>query len=376
MKVVWLGSGFINRPASGTAQTARKAIVNLSNNYQDVEITVLVKSEHEFRVALIDPDLSKCKILLMDSRKRKFLSSSRQFYRFCWENRNKELFDIIHFSVPRVYPLFNFFPAKKFVATFHAGGDVTVPADKFVLSRHIYNIIIKIQWKKFDAIIGDSNFAVGEISQAYKIPVDKILKVFLGADNLWGLSELNPTDKLRNIVIVGRWQKYKNVHTALMAVLNLNKKLKTPFKVILVGHSNKLGHSLVQNVVDEYKGKNIQIINYLSDQKLADLYRESAIVIHPSINEGFGLPAFEAFGEGANLIVHNTTPAAELLTQFRGVIAENLEKVEEVEKALINVLPINAASIPERRAFINSIGATWKSLAANYYSIYIKLLSV
>ena len=375
MKVAWLGSGFINRPASGTAQTARKAIVNLSNNYQDVEITVLVKSEHELKIALTDPDLSKCKILLMDSRKRRFLSSSRQFYRFCWENKKKEIFDIIHFSVPRVYPFFYFFPAKKFVATFHAGGDVTVPADKFVLSRHIYNIIIKIQWKKFDAIIGDSNFAVGEISQAYKIPVDKILKVLLGADNLWGLSELNPSNKLRNIVIVGRWQKYKNVHTALMAVLNLNKKLENPFKVILIGKTNQLGNNLVQNVVNKYKGENIQIIDYLSDQKLADAYRESTIVIHPSINEGFGLPAFEAFGEGANLIVHNTTPAAELLTRFQGVIAENLEKVEGIEKALIRALPIDTALIHERRAFIDSIGATWNSMAANYYSIYKKLQS-
>ena len=55
------------------------------------------------------------------------------------------------------------------------------------------------------------------------------------------------------------------------------------------------------------------MVEYLSDQDLTKEYRKASVVFNPSINEGFGLPAFEAFAEGARLIVHSGTPADEIL---------------------------------------------------------------
>ena len=40
-------------------------------------------------------------------------------------------------------PFFWFFPAKKIICTFHAAGDITAPRDYFVISREVYNFIIK-----------------------------------------------------------------------------------------------------------------------------------------------------------------------------------------------------------------------------------------
>ena len=89
IRVAWLGSGFIGRSASGTAQTARKAIFYLSGlRTEDIEVTVLVKSKDEYEIAKKDKDLINCRIELLDQRKRKFLSSSRQYYRYCWKNRS------------------------------------------------------------------------------------------------------------------------------------------------------------------------------------------------------------------------------------------------------------------------------------------------
>ncbi len=374
LKVAWLGSGFINRSASGTAQTAKKAVENLSRNHSDkIEITILVKSLSDARVAQKDPNLSKCKIELLDNRKRRFLASSRQYYRYCWQNRGNKVFDVLHFSVPRVYPNFYWFPAKKFVATFHAAGDITVPVDKFVFSKHVYNTIIKLQWRKFDAIIADSDFAVNEISNAYKIPYTKISKIFVGADTLWGLTNENISQKTQKIVIMGRWQKYKNVHTALMAIFNFNKCSTNPLRVTLIGKSNQLGKELVQKEVDKFHEDDIELIEYLSNSDLAKAYREAMLVIHPSINEGFGLPAFEAFGEGSTIIVHSETPAAELLTKFPGVIAENLETVHGVKQAIHKSQLNFNVSIDQRRSYITSIGATWEQMASAYVRTYLGL---
>lgn len=375
IKVAWLGSGFIGRPASGTAQTARKAIMCLNNDhYDEVEVTLIVKSQKEYEDAEADSELARCKIILLDYRKRKIFASSRQYYRFSWVNRKTKIFDVIHFSVPRVYPFFYCFPARNFVATFHAGGDVTVPADKFVLSRYIYNLIIKLQWKKFTAIIGDSEFAVKEIASAYNIPIDKISRVFLGSDNYWKFNTAVFEKVSREITVVGRWQKYKNLHTAVNAISELNQTLDYPYDVKLVGKSNQLGKNLVQESINTFTRGKLTIINYLPDTELAKLYRETSIVIHPSINEGFGLPAFEAFGEGSVIIVHRGTPASELLENFPGVIVEDLSDIQGVKRALSRVGQPIKIDVVQRRKYLRDIGATWSEMAKNYLEIYKKVL--
>ena len=103
IKVAWFGSSFIGRSASGTAQTARKSIVLLSRNFSDqVHVVLLIKNKFELEQAKSDPDLANCELMLLDNKQRKFLSSSRQYYRFAWNNRKNLLFDIVHFSVPRL----------------------------------------------------------------------------------------------------------------------------------------------------------------------------------------------------------------------------------------------------------------------------------
>jgi hypothetical protein len=97
------------------------------------------------------------------------------------------------------------------------------------------------------------------------------------------------------------------------------------------------------------------------------------LVIHPSINEGFGLPAFEAFGEGSTIIVHSETPAAELLTKFPGVIVENLETVHGMKQAVHKSQLNFSISINQRRSYIASIGATWEHMSSAYLRTYLEL---
>jgi glycosyltransferase involved in cell wall biosynthesis len=375
IKVAWFGSSFIGRSASGTAQTAKKSVVLLSKNFSHrVHITLLLKNKFELELAKSDPDLVNCELMLLDNKERKIFSSSRQYYRFAWANKKINKFDIVHFSTPRVYPFFYFFPARKFVATFHAGGDITVPQDKFVLSRYIYNLIMKLQWNKLHSIIADSNFAVSEISEAYKIPLSRITKIYLGADNFWIDNRKIIKERTSKIAVIGRWQKYKNIHTVVDGISELNSIDKAEIKVILVGKSDQLGSNLVNSSVKRFFGQ-IELFNYLPDQDLISLYREVKIVIHPSINEGFGLPAFEAFGEGSIIIIHKNTPAAELLGSFEGVIIEDLTTKEGVKSAILNANKGYKIDISKRREYLQDIGATWSNMANNYLSVYTRLIN-
>ena len=373
IKVAWFGSSFIGRSASGTAQTARKSVVLLSKNFSNqVHVILLLKNKLELEIAKSDPDLVNCELILLDDKQRNFLGSSRQYYRFAWNNRKFKQFDIVHFSVPRVYPFYYFFPANKFVVTFHAGGDITVPQDRFVLSRHIYNLIMKLQWKKLGSIIADSNFAVNEIKVAYRIPVDKISKIYLGTDNFWIDNRDFVKKDPNKIAVIGRWQRYKNVHTVLDGISELNSLNGAEIETVVVGKSEQLGSNLINSSVKKFFGK-IELFNYLPDQDLISLYREARIVIHPSINEGFGLPAFEAFGEGSIIIIHKNTPAAELLGDFEGVITEDLTTKEGVKSAILRAGKNYEIDVGKRREYLQRIGATWLNMANSYLNVYTQL---
>jgi glycosyltransferase involved in cell wall biosynthesis len=362
IKVAWFASGFVGRSASGTAQTARKIVEYLVSNANDVvEVTLLLKNLDELELVQKDKTLASCKWTILPSVKGKFLKSSRQYYKYAFQSKNMK-FDVLHFSVPRLYPFFWKFPAKRFVCTFHAGGEITVPTDAFVLSRVIYNFLMKWQWRKLDAIYADSDFGVTEITKAYNIPNKYITKIYLGADNMWNTlpTELNDFDRSRpTILIIGRWQKYKNIHSVLYAIHESNNELIKSCKIIVLGKSEQLGNSLVNAAVQLFKKDQLKLVNYATEPELKFLYNNVQLVIHPSINEGFGIPAFEAFAEGAVLIVHEGTPADEYLSKYDGVLSGDMRDKEKIQNLIINGLKLTKQNQSIRQKYLNDMGMTW-----------------
>jgi glycosyltransferase involved in cell wall biosynthesis len=374
MKIAWFASGFVGRNASGTAQTAKKIISNLITNHSsEVQIILVAKNVDEVKLLKTEKLFSDTEIILLPKVYGKKFRSARQFYKFCIFRRKLDI-DILHYSVPRVYPFFWLFPAKKIVCTFHAGGDVTAPRDYFTLSREVYNFIIKKQWRKFASIIADSKFAADEIELAYHIPIEFIKIIYLGSDNLWGEIYDEIEKELNCVVIVGRWQRYKNLHT----VINAFKKFEIPnnknLRLKVIGKSGLKNNKLILDALEGFPKNQIELIEYLSDSDLALEYRKASVVFHPSINEGFGLPAFEAFGEGARVIAHTGTPANQILNSQEGVLFDNLLDETKVLESYRKMLALNFGNVTQRRLFIESINATWASSTKKYVELYQDIL--
>jgi len=378
IKVAFFGSAFAGRFASGTAQTTRKLIDYLIQNESSrIEVWLILKTEQDAQLIRKDLTLSRAKLIVLPQLTGKFLRSSRQYYSMVLKFRNQKLFDIVHYGVPRVYPFFWKFPARFHVCTFHAAGDITVKQEKFVLSKHAYNQIIKWQWRFFDKIYSDSNFASNEIAMNYRIPISRIEELVLGSDQLWKLqSESSPLIKPGkfNIVIVGRWQDYKNVHSPLIAFRDSSNPILRSANLILVGKSNQLGKSNVEKIVSEMTSFSLQVADFVPDQELKYLYENAQLVIHPSINEGFGLPAFEAFSLGAKLMVHHGTPADYYLSKFPGVYVGNLRETATIEKLVLLSMLESKIELEKRKGYLEDMQMTWDLAAANYVRSYFELL--
>jgi glycosyltransferase involved in cell wall biosynthesis len=377
IKVAWFASAFIGRNASGTAQVTRKVLTNFIENHSDeIELFLLAKNQEEVHLIKHDNIFSKQKIILLPKVKGKFLKSSRQFYKFCLTKRNLK-FDIVHFSTPRVYPFFWFLPTKKIVCTFHAAGDITAPRDFFTLSREIYNLIAKLQWKKFSAIIAVSKFAADEIYNSYKIPLEYITTIYPGVDSFWNLKDT--AKELRDqdlVLIIGRWQRYKNIHTVINAFKKYEISNNKNLKIKVIGKIRSKNNIFILDSSKDFPANQIEFIDFLSDIDLVREYRRASVVFHPSINEGFGLPAFEAFSEGSRLIAHRGTPAEEILHDQPGVMFQNMLDEKQIMESYRAILKQEFGNVQERRAYLESVFATWDLSTRKYLELYKNLLKI
>lgn len=374
IKIAFFASAFINRNAAGTAQVIRKMVeyllVHESKRFNTCLIT---RNIDEVRKIQNDPILSRVSIICLPEVKGKFLRTSRQYYKYSLINR-RESFDILFISVARVFPFYWFFPAKKFHCLFYAGGEITAPTDKFILSRSIFNFIMKAQWKHLDSIFAISDFGQKEISINYKIPLSKISIIPIGADHLWNLesSKIQIRRDVFNIVVIGRWQLYKNVHSVLLAIAHSSKIDLKKIHITLLGKSDKTGFELVTRALSQIPRDKVTILEYVTDSELKYLYSSANLVIHPSINEGFGLPAFEAYGEGVPIVIHQGTPAAENLNGEPGVLITNMLDFTKIEETIIKSLNLKFESIYRRRKYLRDKSMTWNHMCHSYVDYFVK----
>ena len=377
ISIALLANTFIDRSATGTGRVAQKLFEILAVKFsQSVEIKLICDSNSNFTVINQLRQLYQFEIIKLPKVRFKTFRSAREY--FSARHIISSKIDIVHFMLPRQYPFFYKFPARHFVSTFHAGGDVTAPVDKFVLSRHVYNWVGKTQNHRLSKIVAVSHLAKKEIASAYKISPTKIDVIPIGTDHLWNLQEIANQEIKKYILIVGRWQKYKNLEIVLSSIKNNKAFFTKSYKlIILSGQNSKLQKiTYAEDFFASFSNKEAINLENVTELDLKRLYKHASLVIYPSINEGFGLPAFEAFGEGAPILIHTETPAAQYLKGKDGVTVSDLtSNTDNIFAAIKTALVKKNTNSEDNRRYLKNLGLTWDEMARSYSTLYQKIIN-
>ena len=335
---------------------------------EEFEVVLFTRNEIETKHAHASTNLRSARIVELPSVRGKFLRSSRQYFKY--SRTKKEEIDFLFFSVSRVYPFYWLFPSKKFISIFHAAGDVTVKGEKFVLSKHIYNLINRLQWNHFDAVIAVSEFGRNEIIKNYGIARAAVRIIPPGVDSFFHATPKKPSQVIGDspfVAIMGRWQGFKNVEFACKVMRTLNIESSQHTSILLVGRSNVYGREEVLKEINRHPDGQLTAIEYLEAEELAWLYQNAQLVIIPSLNEGFGMPSFEAYAGGARILVHIGTPASKILDGQEGVFSCDME---DFNKSLLMIKSLlknkNVIKHQERLEFIRDKKLLWSDFAGKY----------
>jgi glycosyltransferase involved in cell wall biosynthesis len=378
--VGFFASSFVNRYGSGTGKHFAIVTKLLCNDFNSkVEVTIFCNSREQLISLKGDFNFSNANLILFPPIKGSWLKSSRQYFKYAFSSRQNKI-DVLHFSVPRLYPFFWLFPARKFVCTFHAGGDITAEKDNFILSREIYNLSAKVFFRKLDAIIAVSEFGKNEISSAYGIPEELISVMHVGTDDIWK-TNLDSAKKYSRIgkkliVIIGRWQKYKNVQVVAKALAEANLSELNQYYFVFVGKKITSNVDLIEKLLSRVDDKVYETVEYLDEENYAKIVSEADLVIVPSLNEGFSHPVFDAFSFGTRLLIHHPSPAAQILINKKGVLLADLSSSYNLINLINEAIQMPKSDLMINRAFLKSIEATWEGLTKNYLKLYSNINGV
>lgn len=129
---------------------------------------------------------------------------------------------------------------------------------------------------------------------------------------------INPNDyhsngmtKKNQAIFVGRLVFYKNLDVVINAFEKIVKKIPDA-KLILVGNGPQRNH--LEQLVEKLGLKSsISFTGMVSDAEKIRLISESAVLLNPSLIEGFGIVVLEGFACGKPVITSDSKPLSDLI---------------------------------------------------------------
>ena len=171
--------------------------------------------------------------------------------------------------------------------------------------RRDYVELVREHVKRADGVLCVSEHTAGEARRLLDVPEEKIAVTPLGVDPEFR----EPIDDVRvaatlhklklprgGILYVGSDEKRKNLVNLVMAYLNLAGRRPGFPPLILAGP----GSSWAQG--GQHVGPQIRATGYIERVDVRALMSASAVLVLPSLEEGFGLPVVEAMASGLPVV--------------------------------------------------------------------------
>jgi glycosyltransferase involved in cell wall biosynthesis len=215
-----------------------------------------------------------------------------------------------------------------------------------------------------DRIIAVSDFTARQVCNLLGYPPERIRVVPHGVD--LPLSAPDPVRRKKAVLTVGALQVRKNTVRLLQAF----SAMPDDWELWLVGSVGYGGEEAVRLAAAMPR---VKVFGYVSDEELANLYREASIFAFPSLDEGFGIPVLEAMAYGLPVLTSNGSALVEVASNA-AILVDPL-RVEAIRDGLL------ALTKPETALHYQALGLhraamfPWSAAAALTIEIYRELIA-
>jgi len=241
----------------------------------------------------------------------------------------REKIDLFFF--PAVYSYFPIFNRRtKIILTVH---DVIADHHPELIfpnakARIFWKLKQNIAVRQADLIATVSEYSKKQIAEYFKLPDTRLRIISEGARPVFRVLEsseetgetlarygLKPDERF--LLYVGGISPHKNLSTLVTAFEKLST-VQTDVKLVLVGDYKddpffSAYPSLKKQVAESNLENRVIFTGFIPDEDLAHLYNTAELLVFPSLEEGFGLPAIEAMSCGTPVAASDCSSLPEVL---------------------------------------------------------------
>jgi glycosyltransferase involved in cell wall biosynthesis len=198
--------------------------------------------------------------------------------------------------------------------------------------RRDYAALASRHASRADAVIAVSEYTAGETHRRLGVPKERIVVCPSGAPD-W--EPRRPPAVAGPILFLGSSEPRKNVPGLLRAYALLRQRMPQAPSLVLAGRPPDPGSEAARMLAQAPWSTSARHLGYVTDGRRHELYSEASVLVLPSFDEGFGIPALEAMTIGLPVVASNRGALPEVIgdagplldPEQTGAFAEAMEHV-------------------------------------------------
>jgi len=208
-------------------------------------------------------------------------------------------YDIAHSPHPLLLPS----RSAAQIVTIHDLHFLTHPERSSAEIRRDYPALVRTHATRADRVIVVSRFVAGEVQRLLDIPADRISVCPNGAPDWKGPpAEVNAGGY---VLFAGTIEPRKNVSGLLNAYARLLARRPSAPRLVIAGRLDASAPNALAAIERPPFAGHVEYRGYVSSDDRESLYKGAQVLVLPSFDEGFGIPALEAMSAGVPVVVSN-----------------------------------------------------------------------
>jgi alpha-1,3-rhamnosyl/mannosyltransferase len=256
---------------------------------------------------------------------------------------------------------------RRTVSTFHdlfvLTGDYSTPD-----FRRRFAAQARLAAERSDLIIAVSSFTGKQVEQLLQVEAARIRVVAHGVRRPPPASAA-PVAREPMILFVGALQRRKNVGRLIEAF----EQVASGWKLTLAGSFGFGAEEILERIKHSPRRADVQLLGYVPDRTLEDLYQRASVFAFPSLDEGFGMPVLDAMARGVPVLTSNVSALPEVAGDA-ALLADPLDAASiagGLEK-LINDRALREQLI--QKGLKHSHSFAWETAVKDTWKVYQELV--
>ena len=108
---------------------------------------------------------------------------------------------------------------------------------------------------------------------------------------------------------VGAIQRRKNI----VRLVGPSSTRRSEWRLVLAGSFGFDSEAARERIERSPRKQDIQVLGYVTDSELEELYQRASILAFPSLDEGFGMPVLDAMARGVPVLTSNVSAMPEVV---------------------------------------------------------------